>query len=239
MLPRRKSPPSYRLHKPTGQAVVRLNGKDYYLRRHGTGESKDAYDRLIAEWLASGRNLPTAAPDPRPPARGEAPAPASCPGPRVKDILIAYLDHAPTYYRGRDGKPTPELDNLTAALEPVKRLCGETAVASFGPLALRAVRQSMIDGGLSRKVINARINRIRRCFRWVASVERIDASIVHALETLEPLQPGRSEATERSPVQPVAPLGRSRFQNGPSASAPLPSPTKTTAPLSRSMTTVR
>ena len=37
----------------------------------------------------------------------------------------------------------------------------------------------------------------------------------------------------------LAPLGRSRFQNGFSASAPLPSPTKTTAPLSRSMTTVR
>ena len=37
----------------------------------------------------------------------------------------------------------------------------------------------------------------------------------------------------------LAPLGRSRFQNGFRASAPLPSPTKTTAPLSRSMTTVR
>jgi hypothetical protein len=36
-----------------------------------------------------------------------------------------------------------------------------------------------------------------------------------------------------------APLGRSQFQNGSSASAPLPSPTKATAPLSRSMTTVK
>ena len=34
-------------------------------------------------------------------------------------------------------------------------------------------------------------------------------------------------------------LPRSRFQNGFSALAPLPSPTKTTAPLSRSRTTVR
>ena len=36
-----------------------------------------------------------------------------------------------------------------------------------------------------------------------------------------------------------APLGRNRFQNGFSASAPLPSPTNTTAPLSRSITMVR
>ena len=34
-------------------------------------------------------------------------------------------------------------------------------------------------------------------------------------------------------------LGRSRFQKGFNASAPLPSPTKTTVPLSRSRTTVR
>ena len=39
---RRKNLPSYRLHKPTGQAVVTLNGKDHYLGRHGTRESKDA-----------------------------------------------------------------------------------------------------------------------------------------------------------------------------------------------------
>ena len=35
-----------------------------------------------------------------------------------------------------------------------------------------------------------------------------------------------------------APLGRNRFQDGFRASAPLPSPTNTTAPLSRSITTV-
>ena len=38
----------------------------------------------------------------------------------------------------------------------------------------------------------------------------------------------------RAPESP-----RSRFQKGRRASAPLPSPTKTTAPLSRSSTTVR
>ena len=32
--------PSYRLHKPSGQAVVTLNGRDYYLGKHGTAESR-------------------------------------------------------------------------------------------------------------------------------------------------------------------------------------------------------
>ena len=31
--------PSYRLHRPTGLAVVSLGGKDHYLGKHGTGFS--------------------------------------------------------------------------------------------------------------------------------------------------------------------------------------------------------
>lgn len=43
--------PNYRKHKATGQAVVTINGKDFYLGRHGTAASKKAYDRLIAQYL--------------------------------------------------------------------------------------------------------------------------------------------------------------------------------------------
>ena len=42
--------PSYRLHKPTGQAVVTLDGRDLYLGRHGSPESRTEYDRLVTEW---------------------------------------------------------------------------------------------------------------------------------------------------------------------------------------------
>ena len=52
-----KKPPSYRLHEASGQARVTLNGRTYYLGKHGSKSSKDRYDRLIAEWLASGRSL--------------------------------------------------------------------------------------------------------------------------------------------------------------------------------------
>jgi hypothetical protein len=50
-MPRRNSAqiPSYRLHKPTGLAVVRLNGHDVYLGEHGTPQSRAAYNRVIAE----------------------------------------------------------------------------------------------------------------------------------------------------------------------------------------------
>jgi hypothetical protein len=47
--------PKYRLHRATGQAVVSLSGKDYYLGLWKSKASRIEYDRLIAEWLAGGR----------------------------------------------------------------------------------------------------------------------------------------------------------------------------------------
>ena len=49
--------PKYRKHKATGQAVVTLNGRDFYLGPHGTAASKLEFDRLIGEWLAKGRSV--------------------------------------------------------------------------------------------------------------------------------------------------------------------------------------
>jgi hypothetical protein len=50
--------PTCRRHKPTGQALVTLNGKDHYLGTWNTAVSKTEYNRLIGEWLAAGRCLP-------------------------------------------------------------------------------------------------------------------------------------------------------------------------------------
>jgi transposase len=49
--------PKYRLHKPSGQAVVTLGGRDHYLGKWQTPASQAEYDRLITQWLAGGRRL--------------------------------------------------------------------------------------------------------------------------------------------------------------------------------------
>jgi hypothetical protein len=53
-----KSVPTYRHHKPSNQAVVTLDGHDYYLGPWKSKASKTEYDRLTAEWLANGRQMP-------------------------------------------------------------------------------------------------------------------------------------------------------------------------------------
>ena len=53
-----KSLPKYRKHKASGQALVTLDGKDFYLGPHGTSTSRREYDRLVGEWQQNGRSLP-------------------------------------------------------------------------------------------------------------------------------------------------------------------------------------
>ncbi len=44
---KRGAPPTYRLYKRTGQAVVTLDGIDHYLGPFGTRESTQKYNRLV------------------------------------------------------------------------------------------------------------------------------------------------------------------------------------------------
>ena len=43
--------PSYRRHRPSGQAAVTLNGRDIYLGTWNTKASRAEYDRRVGEWL--------------------------------------------------------------------------------------------------------------------------------------------------------------------------------------------
>jgi hypothetical protein len=56
--PKSTAPPVYKLHKPSGQARVRVDGRELYLGVHGSPESVAAYQKLVNEWLKNGKRLP-------------------------------------------------------------------------------------------------------------------------------------------------------------------------------------
>jgi len=186
--------PKYRHYKPKNLAVVRIDGKDHYLGKFGTPESRERYHRLLAERAISQS----------PPASSE-----QRPGDRTSDrtvdeVILAFWKHAQTHYRHPDGTPSEELANLKAALRPLRKLYALTRARDFGPLALRAVRDEMVRSDLARTSINDRINRIRRVFRWAASVELVPVAVVQALATVAGLQKGRTEAREPDPITAVS-----------------------------------
>jgi hypothetical protein len=73
--------PKYRRHKASGQAVVTLSGRDYYLGPHGSKKSRQEYDRLVGEWLASDQRAPRR--------KGDAPADFT-----IAELCLAYWKFA-------------------------------------------------------------------------------------------------------------------------------------------------
>lgn len=183
-----KSVPKYGKHRKSGQARVVINGQHHYLGPYGTKASKAEYDRLIAEWLASGRRAVT--------------QPVQ-PVVSVMEVLAAYWKYAKGYYL-KNGEPTSEQPLIRYVVRDLKALYGHTNAIDFGPLALKAIRQTWMDSGrFSRGTINSHTRRVVRIFRWAASEEMIPASIPQALATVPGLQAGRCDAREADDVKPV------------------------------------
>lgn len=195
--------PSYRKHRQSGQAIVTLTDgfghrRDVLLGKYGSKESRVEYARVIAEWEASGKHLPATT---------------------AADITIAELINrfwpwVQQYYRHPDGSPTTEIQEFKLALRPLNHLYGRQAAKDFKPLSLKAVRQLLIDGyehpkygpqsALARGVINKRVNRMRRMFRWAVENDPLPGAVHQSLLAIEGLRQGRSEARETAPVLPVA-----------------------------------
>jgi integrase len=142
----------------------------------------------VAEWLANGRKLP---------------AETEQAGLTVNDLILAFWHHAEQHYRRADGTPTHELYDFKVSLKPLRKLYGQLPATEFSPLKLKAVRQRMIDGDLCRGVVNQRIRRIVRMFKWAVSEELVPETAHRALTTVRGLERGRTQARESVPVKPV------------------------------------
>lgn len=182
------SAPKYRLHRASGQAVVTILGKDFYLGPWRSKASKFEYDRLISEWLANGRCL----------SAGQNKAVTT-----VTELVAAYWKFAKSYYR-KDGRPTGALSGIKVALRILRRRYGDLPANEFGPKSLRALQHVMVELNHSRGYINSNIDRIRRAFKWAVSVELAPVSVYQALQTVRGLQKGRTAARDNPPVKPIS-----------------------------------
>lgn len=198
-------------HKGTGQAVVTIDGHQHYLGKHGTPESKTAYERVILEWKALGTT------------------PASRPAPRgltVRAMFAAYWRHleAQGLYE-KHGKPTSERGCIAQAARPLVRLFGDKAAADFGPLDLQVVREAIakplrlelepaaegetpkrtrtLPAVLARGTVNKHVHRLRRVFRWAVSQELVPAATWQALRSVDALRRGARNVRETKAVRAV------------------------------------
>jgi integrase len=175
--------PTYRHHKPSGQAVVTLDGRDHYLGPFGSPASRAEYDRLVSLWLANGRTLmkPGAPP----------------PGLTVSELLARYREFAVSYYQAA------ELGKIKLACRTLRKLYGATRAAEFDADAFEAVRRAMVAQGLARTTINYHLGKVRRVLAWGVRKKLIPAEVLVSVKSVGPLLPGREGAREPEPVRPV------------------------------------
>src|SRR5436190_13953063 len=107
--------PAYRKHKATGQAVVTLGSRDYYLGSWKSAASRAEYNRVTREWLAGGVARYAGGEDLT-----------------IVELLGAFLRHAKGYYVGPDGEPTSELASYKTLMQRLKPMYGKTPAAEFG-----------------------------------------------------------------------------------------------------------
>jgi integrase len=210
--------PTYRKHRRTGRAIITVRDhcgarRDVLLPgQFGSAESCGEYERICARLRTN---------------KGTLPAPeANRAGLSVAELMLRYMDlHATRYYVEPGAQtPTREMESLALAFRPLRRMYGSMLVADFKPAHLEALQEALASGswhtdaevealrrrkqpiGLARRTINARIERVRRLFRWGCSKELVASESLIKLEAVATLKANRSAARETPPVLPVDPV---------------------------------
>lgn len=187
----RRKPPSYCLHKASGLAYVKIRGQRHYLGRHGTDASWAKYQETIRDVWASA--LVAAVP--------EATVAAARHGRyRIVQLCKDYRRFALGEFT-RDGKPTSSLAIIRRAMRLLRQQFGKQLAAEFGPLKLKALRQTWVDRGLARKTIALYTNAVRAAFYWAVENELLTGDRGYALWKVKPL--GKGKARDPEPIAPV------------------------------------
>lgn len=199
-MPRTKfgSPPSYRLYKRTGQAVVTIDGHDYYLGAYGTPASRQKYAAYIRAWEKS--NLQQ---EPNP--SSDSPTELLVPEhtSTINDLVLAYLKHAISYYKPSANGERKEASCIADAVEIVRQLYGREPADAFGPKALKLVREKMIEKKWSRQYINRQVGRVKRMFAFATEEEMIPGHVYHALLAVKGLKKNKLRIRESKKVRPA------------------------------------
>jgi integrase len=133
--------PNYRPHKATGQAFIELDGRRFYLGKHGSKASREEYKRRLAEYLANGKKLPLV----------RAKTGISC-----QELAVHFLEWAEGYYV-KNKKPTGTFAFCQKAISLLAKHYGNESVDNFSPLSLVFLQEAWVTRGLARQTVNRNV----------------------------------------------------------------------------------
>ncbi|MBX3439025.1 MAG: hypothetical protein KF861_16155, partial [Planctomycetaceae bacterium] len=159
--------PKYCHHKARDLAYVKLDGKMIYLGKHGSPESRDAYDREILKWRERHGLIAKHSTT-------------------VGQLCVTFIEYADTFYVNKAGQPTGEADNFRKALRPLFRLYRHLPAAEFGPRRMLEVQKELALIHV-RSQANKHLSRVKSVFRWGVTQEMVPADVIVGLECVRGL----------------------------------------------------
>ena len=185
-MPRKRSF-EYSLHRSSGQACVRIEGKVKYLGKYGTLESRVRHQNLVAAAQAHRTTIDLM----RPISVGEL---------AERYLAAMRIEYGPTSWQAVEGR--------RIALGVCERFAGLEAVA-FGPKALQEVQQTLLSRGrICRTGVNRMVRRTAAVFKWAVSEELLPPSVWQALQSVRPLRRGKGRDTAPRMAVPAAASSR-------------------------------
>lgn len=185
-----KFPKLCRHHK--GQAFVKIDGQTVWLGAYGDDETREAYDRLIAEWLSNGRKLPT-------------PEPVTAVETTVSVLVNEYRKHLERTNAKQQYK-------TKLAMRALRKLYGSLPACQFTPPKLETVRDTWVRDRLARATCNERAQFIVRMFRWASARGMVPVGVWQALTAIEPLKHGQAKDGRRVKPAPRSHIRQVRRQ---------------------------
>lgn len=183
--------PAYRLHRASGRAIVTIAGEVHYLGKHDSAESKSAYQKMIGEWLARGRQQPT-----------------TSRGLTISEVIAGFYVYAQGYYHN-----AKSINSFKLALGTLREAYGPEPAAAFDTFHLRAYRETLLNKFLperfgvgirySRNHINSCVLRLLAVFKWAEGMNMVPGGTYAALKLVPLLKKNRSQARETEPVPPA------------------------------------
>ena len=113
----------------------------------------------------------------------------------VSDLCAAFLE---------SHQDSRSIVNYRIACRYLVRVHGETSIESFGPNALRSVRNEIVASGVSRQYVNKLTGMIRTIFSWGVGHELVPESVAGALKYVRAIDIQKSQSPESKPVKPVS-----------------------------------
>ena len=192
----RANVPALRCHI-SGQSVVTIGGRDFYLGKHGSAESLARYAVLVSDYQKNGLSIPDGySIDDVNLKASVLLTPIAVTHQANEPILIRHLvagyrEHIKIRY----GKAyqTTDLARRLAICDELEKHDGKLFANDFGSKKLKEYRARFVKAGdKSRRYINKLVGEIRKIFRWGVSEELVDATVLVRLKSLDPLVGGEA-----------------------------------------------